>query len=68
MSCGRQFSYDEIVLIIEKAARTSQTIPMPDKTEMQHPLKIKELPSPKVKESERASQDTTKNNQSEKSN
>lgn len=65
MSCGRELSYDEVVLLIEKTSRTSQPIQMSDKDEKKPPVEIKELPSPKTKEPKRADQAATRHNKSE---
>lgn len=59
MSCGRKISYDEVVVLIEKAHQAAQPIPTSGKSEIQLPVEIKELPSPKIKEPRRAGQDVT---------
>jgi DNA-directed RNA polymerase subunit RPC12/RpoP len=65
MSCGREFSYDEIVLLIEKAERTSQPKRKSGKGAKQPPVEIKELPSPKAKKSRRPARDATQPDQTD---
>lgn len=65
MSCGQELSYDEIVLLIEKATQTSQPIPMSGKSEIKPPVEIKELPPTKVRDSKRAGKDLTEHDTSE---
>lgn len=65
MSCGQEISYDEIVMLIEKAEKTSQQIQTSGKTEKKPPLEIKELPSPKAKGSKRAGKDLIEHDTSE---
>ena len=65
MACGRELSVDEIVLLIEKAQKTSQPIPTSEKSEVTPPMEIKEMPSPKAKEPERAIRDANERDTSE---
>jgi len=65
MSCGQELSYDEVVMLIEKAEKTSQQIETSDKSEKKPPLEIKELPSPKAKEPKRTGHDATGHKSSE---
>ena len=65
MSCGQELSYDEVVMLIEKAEKTSQQIETSDKSEKKPPLEIKELPSPKAKEPKRTGYDATRHKPSE---
>jgi tRNA(Ile2) C34 agmatinyltransferase TiaS len=60
MSCGREFSRDEILLLIEKAERTAQPKPKSGKSKKRPPVEIKELPVPKAKKSRRPARDATK--------
>jgi hypothetical protein len=66
MSCGQEISYDEIVMLIEKAKKMAQSIPTSGKSEIQPPVDIKELPPTKTKESRRAGKDLTEHDPSEK--
>jgi hypothetical protein len=54
MSCGQEFSTEEIVMLIEKAEQTTQPICTPDKIEKKPPVEIKELPATKAKKSKQA--------------
>jgi len=65
MSCGWELSYDEICVLIEKAQKTSPPIPPSDKSEIQPPVEIKELPPAKAKEPERVKRDVTEHDASE---
>ena len=65
MACGRELSVDEIVLLIDKAQKTSQPIPTSEKSEVTPPMEIKEMPSPKAKEPERAIRDANERDTSE---
>jgi len=55
MSCGQEFSTEEIVMLIEKAARTSRPTRRSGKSKKKPSVEIKELAPSKAKESERAS-------------
>jgi hypothetical protein len=66
MSCGRELSYDEVVLLIEKAAQTTQPTPTSGKSEIKPPVEIKELPPAKARESKRAAKDLTGDDTSKK--
>jgi hypothetical protein len=66
MSCGQEFSTEEIVTLIEKADRVSQPIHTPDKIETTPPLDIKEVPPPKSKEPEQASRDLSRHDHTER--
>lgn len=45
MLCGRQFSTDDMELLVEKAALTSRSIRQPDKRPETPVVEIKELPA-----------------------
>ncbi len=66
MSCGREISYDEIVMLIAKAHKKTKPIPTSDKSEIPPPVEIKELPSTKARKSKRAGKDLTEHDPSEK--
>ena len=66
MSCGQQFSTEEIAMLLEKAARTSRPICRSGKSEEKPSVEIKELPPPKGKESERAGREVTKRDKPER--
>jgi DNA-directed RNA polymerase subunit RPC12/RpoP len=66
MSCGQEFSTEEIVMLIEKAARTSPPKRKSGKRETRPPMEIKELSPPKAKKPKRARRDVTRQNPSER--
>ena len=66
MSCGQDFSTDEIVMLIEKAERISRPVHTPDKIEKKPPMEIMEVPSPKAKDSEQASRDVIHHDKTER--
>ncbi|OHB78967.1 MAG: hypothetical protein A2Z25_12305 [Planctomycetes bacterium RBG_16_55_9] len=66
MSCGTQISYDQIVMLIEIASRTSQPRRRSGKSEKQPPVEVKELP-PSKKKSKPARHDATKHDKSQPS-
>ncbi|MBN2315563.1 MAG: hypothetical protein JXM79_16665 [Sedimentisphaerales bacterium] len=65
MSCGHPFSCEDILMLLAKDERTSQPIPAPDKSVIQPPPEIKELPAAKAKKSDRVKRDATEQDQSE---
>ena len=65
MSCGHQFSSENIVMLIEKAERMSQPIPAPDSNVIRPP-EIKELPAAKAKKTKRAKRNAIERDKSER--
>ena len=65
MSCGCQFSAQEIAVLIEKAQLTSPSISYSDESGKKHTAKIEELPARKSKEEERVSHDAAEHKKSE---
>jgi DNA-directed RNA polymerase subunit RPC12/RpoP len=65
MSCGRQFSTENILMLLAKAERTSQPVPQPDKSVKKPPAEIKELPISKAKKSRRAKREASEQDKSE---
>ena len=66
MACGRELSYDELYLLMEKAQEASPPIPTSDMTEIEPPVEIKELPPTKARESKPAAKDLTEDDTSKK--
>jgi hypothetical protein len=66
MACGHELSHEQIYLLLEKAQRMSPSIPAPDKSEVQPPVEIKELPPTKTKETKRADRELSEHDPSEK--
>ena len=59
MPCGHEFSTEEIVMLIEKSALTSQSIQDSGKSGRKPIAEIKELPARQVKKRERLTYDVT---------
>ena len=66
MSCGCQFSTQEIAVLIEKAELTSPSVSHSDRGRKKHTVKIDELPARKMKKKKRVSHDVTKSGKSER--
>ena len=66
MSCGGQFSTQEIAVLIEKAELTSPSIRHSGKSDKKHVAEISELPAHKSKETERVSQDASEHKKPER--
>ncbi len=64
MSCGCQFSTQEIAVLIEKAELTSPSISHSGKSGKKHVAEISELPPRKAKKAERVSHDVNKRKKS----
>jgi len=68
MSCGCQYSAQEIAVLIEKADLASPTIHHSDESRKKHVAEISDLPARKSKKTEHVSQDASDDQKTEATN